>query len=101
MYAHFQQASNEDTKEESMSNSIPDIQANGTWMNGYALSGIAVGSALVVQNKTSETLLTYISATQPTGENGFALKPLEAVMVSTGEAGFWFKGVGPVSIQNN
>ena len=44
-----------------MANSIPDIYINGSdWVDVYSTTGIAVGTPLLIQNKSSNALLIYI-----------------------------------------
>lgn len=83
-----------------MSDSISDKVLNGAWQSAYALTSIPVGTALVIQNKSSGHVLAFISASAPVSESdGWAMAPGSAVQVTSGESGCWLKGVGPVSIQ--
>ena len=86
-----------------MANSIPDITINTAWKNVYTASGIAVGTAIIVQNKSSNPINLYISASTPPSANiGYALKSLESVSVDAGESGCWVSipsGSGMINVQ--
>jgi len=85
-----------------MADSIPDLHLSGSWVNLYATMGIPVGTAILVQNKGSNSILMYISATEPTlATDGYAIAPLEVVAVDAGESGLWLKGEGPAFVQLN
>lgn len=63
-----------------MADTIDDITISHTdWVDVYTLSSILVGTSLIVQNKGSQTVTLYESATKPTGTdtntNGVDLLP--------------------------
>ncbi|MCY1285983.1 hypothetical protein D9M69_285300 [compost metagenome] len=79
-----------------------DIYApNQQWVDAYALSGITVGKALVIQNKATTPVLVLESAAQPasTSAAGFELGAREAVEVSVDSVGVWVRSVlGPARL---
>lgn len=77
---------------------IPDVRfAADVWTELYAFTGIAPGTALVIQNKLQQNLLVFISATAPPttspadGLDGFILSYLEAARITAGSPGVWMK----------
>lgn len=86
-----------------MADSVDDIVLTGAdWQDAYALSSIAVGTTVVIQNKTSGYVYLYIKATKPTSEfdNGYALNSGEALTLPASLTGIWLYGEGPVHIRS-
>ena len=86
-----------------MADSIADIVLTGTdWQDAYALSSIAVGTTVVIQNKSSGFVNLYIKATKPTSEfdNGYSLVSGEAITLPASLSGIWLFGEGPVHIRS-
>jgi hypothetical protein len=87
-----------------MANTLPDNALTGDWVSANQLSGLAVGSGVIIQNVPRTSAQGYIrvaiAASKPTGEAfGPAIGPWEQVEVSAGENEVWLHGVGHVSIQ--
>jgi len=86
-----------------MSNTINAINLTGTdWQNANTLSGIAVGTAVVLQNQSSSHVMCAVSGTKPAlGFVGQILPADLSVManVAAGESTIWLLGRGPVSMQ--
>lgn len=61
------------------------------WVNAYALSGIAVGGALLVQNKGPLPVVVLEAAAQPAADSeaGYKLEHCAAIEVSAGSVGVW------------
>lgn len=86
-----------------MADSINDIILTGAdWQDAYSLSSIAVGTTVVVQNKTSGFVSLYIKATKPTSDfgEGYSLASGEAITLPTALTGIWLFGDGPVHIRS-
>lgn len=86
-----------------MADSIADIVLLGAdWQDAYVLSSIAVGTTVVVQNKTSGFVSLFIKATKPTADfgAGYSLASGEALTVSAAVTGVWLFGEGPVHIRS-
>lgn len=79
------------------------ILVDGDWVDAYALTGIAVGTTLVIQNKSSDDILIHLSASKPTSSsiNGTLVPPFIEATVDASESGCWVKGTvgGRVSVQ--
>jgi|GEM_PF-6751090 len=72
-----------------------DVQASSTgWVSVYASSGIAVGTALEVQNKNSNLLTMQESATMPSSDDfsGRLLRYCDVAEVWPGSPGVWVRG---------
>lgn len=83
-----------------MPNSIPDITLSGSWVDVYAATGIAVGTAIYIQNKSSSQALIYIKSTAPTTtSDGYAMVQFETIFIDPNESGVWAKGNGPLHVQ--
>jgi hypothetical protein len=75
-----------------MADSLVDVSINETTFTDlYAGSGITVGLALVVQNKSSSDIVLTIKATQPTAglDTGVTLRPYDFAQIDAGETGLW------------
>lgn len=84
-----------------MPNTITDkTLGNTVWQSANTLSGIAVGTAMKVQNKSSKTVLLWIG-TQPvaTATSGIAVPSFTTFSVPASESEVWLFGNGTVSIQ--
>jgi len=92
-----------------MANTIADvIVSDDAWTDVYTTTGIAVSTALVIQNKGSATLLLYIAAAAPalSVEDGFIVPNSShsdpTVSVAAGELGLFAKtssGTTTISVQ--
>lgn len=85
-----------------MSNTIPDvILDNTTYQNINTLSGIAVGTKVILQFKGSGSIRLQIKPTQPTinSMDGVQLSTLEFYVVDAGESTIWARGTGRLSVQ--
>lgn len=67
--------------------------------NVYELTGIEVGSSLMIQNQSVSYVDVYFSKELPDEETAsFVLAPLETRYVDGNIEGVWLKGRGPVSV---
>lgn len=74
------------------------LQGNGP-ENVYELTGIEVGSSLMIQNQSVTYVEVYFSKDQPDEETAsFVLAPLETRYVDGNIEGVWLEGRGPVSV---
>lgn len=81
---------------------IPDVSLTGTvYQNLYAATGIVIGTAVTIQNKSGDPVFVQNIATQPSAgsKNGFILEPYTAVDVTGVIVGLWAKGTGPVMVE--
>ena len=65
-----------------------------TWVNLYALSGVAVGTSVIVQNKGNQSCYLAISLAAPANpQMGVILSPIDyannTTVVTAGEVGLW------------
>lgn len=88
-----------------MADTKPDVILNGTeYQDLYAATGIAVGTKLILFNKSTSDVRVILSATKPANnstdgiimEISGAMRPFS---VDAGENGCWAKGFGPLSVQ--
>ena len=95
-----------------MALTIPDIPVDDTaWLNLNTISGIAVGTALTVTNKSGGNLMLQLSIGQPTdgSKDGMLLAAFcdisSTIYVNVGETGaLWAKSSSDlctVSLQDN
>lgn len=85
-----------------MANTRPDITlVNTAFVDVYALSGITIGTAILIQNKSSGGVYIQIKGFQPASSStdGTFLSSYEFGVVSSGESGCWVKGSGKMSVQ--
>lgn len=80
-----------------MADTLPDVQVPNTdWIDVFNATGIAVGTALTIQNKSSSEIIAFESATKPaypaTGD-GVQVLPFskcgEFYTLSSGSNGLW------------
>jgi hypothetical protein len=86
-----------------MAITIADQILTGTaWQNAYTLSGLTVGTALIIQNKSSAPAYVQIQSAAPSASNrdGFVLNAYDSCTIGASEVGAFVFGQGPVSIQN-
>lgn len=86
-----------------MADSIADIVLTGAdWQDGYALSSIAVGTSVQIQNKTSGRVFVFFKATKPAVafDQGFVLDSYDIYTVPASVTGLWLYGDGPVHVRN-
>lgn len=79
----------------------PDVTLTGTsFQDLYAASGIAVGTVVRLQNKSSQPILIQNILAQPTSNStdGFVVPPLGFFDTTGTYLGLWAKGVGTVAI---
>lgn len=85
-----------------MSSTIPDVVLdNLTYQNINSLSGIAVGTKVILQFKGSGSIRLQIKPTQPATNSmdGVQLNTLEFYVVDAGESTIWARGTGRLSVQ--
>lgn len=84
-----------------MANTLPDVTLNNlVYQELYTETGIAVGTAIFIQNK-AQSIRIQIQSSQPipTSTDGVQIQPLEFFAVDSGESGVWVKGSGKVCVQ--
>lgn len=87
-----------------MADTISDqILTGAAYEDLYDLTGITVGDALIIQNKTSNYIWVQLSLAQPSAnsKDGYAVKADSRfpIKVESGENGCWAIGKGPISVQ--
>ena len=84
-----------------MAASIPDvILTPSAWTDLNAASGIAVGGAMVFQNKTNGQVSLWLGASSPANlQDGFIVVGIEPINISAGEPKVWVLGSGRVNVQ--
>ena len=86
-----------------MANTLPSFNITSeNWVDLNTLTGIAVGTALDIQNQSSFPMFLAISSTTPAlNFSGFAIPAslADVAAVSAGEDRVWILGNGPVSVQ--
>lgn len=71
-----------------------------TWVDVYALTGITLGSAITILNKSSTPLIIFSSTSSPPDDHsGYILAPYKDALVASPTAGCFIRGEGTVSIQ--
>lgn len=85
-----------------MATTIPDVILDNTsYQNINTLSGIAVGTKVILQFKGSGSIRLQIKTTQPivNSMDGVQLNTLEFYVVDAGESTIWARGTGRLSVQ--
>lgn len=79
-----------------------DVSLQGLdWEDAYALSGIAVGTAITIQNKTTDWLYVFVKAQKPELElnDGIKINLGQSAQISASQSGCWLSGFGSVNIR--
>lgn len=84
-----------------MAASIPDvILSPNAWTDLNTASGIAVGAAMVFQNKTNGQVNLWLGASAPSNlQDGFIVVGIEPINISASEPKVWVLGNGRVNVQ--
>lgn len=69
-----------------------------TWVNLYAATGIAVGTALDIWNKGSMAVVIAIKAIQPGSNIGVPLYTAGYKYITAGESGAWAYSTAPAML---
>lgn len=82
---------------------LPDIVLNNnSYIDIYSMTGIAVGTTLLVQNKSSTGFYLQLKESQPSPTNidGSVLQPYEFLLIkTTAPVKLWVRGSGRLSVQ--
>lgn len=100
-----------------MADTVSDVALSTTaWTDLYSSTSIAVGTALIIQNKSGMAdgrsnalspddsapgVIIYKKATDPGAANydGFVLRGLESIAIPAGETGVWARAIsGPALV---
>jgi hypothetical protein len=75
---------------------ISDVDLQKAWLDVYATSGIAVGTAVDIQNKGSDMVFVQVKGSAPAADNrdGYVILPYEKLQIGAGGAGLWALGAG-------
>lgn len=81
-----------------MADMIDDVLVTEGWVNAHTLSGIATGTALLIQNKGPYHILVTIRAAQPSARStsGFRVLPNQIWSSDTGDV-VWIRGEGDIT----
>ena len=72
-----------------MASTIPDVRLSKTaYLSLYTLTGITVGTSLIIQNKTSSNIYVQQTSTAPavTSTDGIIVEPYDFILVDGGTA---------------
>ncbi len=82
---------------------LPDVVlSNSSYTDIYSMTGIPVGTPLLVQNKGSSGFYLQLKESQPSATNidGNILQPFEFLIIkTTAPVKFWARGSGRLSVQ--
>lgn len=77
------------------------VLTNSAYTDVYTATGIAVGTSLIVQNKSTVGAFLQIKSTQPTAasQDGIFLEAYQFYVVDADEVGLWARGNTKLSVQ--
>jgi hypothetical protein len=79
---------------------LEDIYLDNTWIDIYDISEKAVGTELLLQNKTGGLVYVWTGASAPeTGTSGFVMQSLQTFKVKANSLGCFVKGVGALFVE--
>jgi len=80
---------------------LEDIDLNNTWLDIYDVASIAVGTKLLLQNKSGYFIHVWTGATAPTKDtSGLILDERETYEVVVGSDSCFVKGIGKLFVQD-
>lgn len=85
-----------------MANTIPDVKLNGGgYQNIYDLTGIPVGTSVIIQNKQYNAVYIQIADVQPSKDSsdGYMLIGNESCIVEGTISNLWAFGVSKICVQ--
>ena len=85
-----------------MSDTIPDVTVvHTTYTDIYAVTGIVVGTELILQNKEESEFRVQVTTSQPSADStdGVILGPKSMKLIEVGSNEVWVIGVGSLSVQ--
>ncbi len=92
------------SKGQIMADTLPDVLLSpDAYVDLFDATGITVGDAVIIQNKTSSTVVLQSIFTQPlvTNNDGTYIVPNNFIIVTAGSTGLWARGNGNISVQEN
>jgi hypothetical protein len=71
------------------------------WENAYELSAITPGTAITIQNKTTDYLYVFVKSEKPPVEisDGIKIAVGQSAQVAASQSGCWLSGYGRVNIR--
>lgn len=71
------------------------------WEDAFALSQIPVGTAITIQNKTTDYVRVFIKGDKPSNslKDGIDILPTQSAIIAASLPGCWISGYGPVNIR--
>lgn len=83
-----------------MAASIADVVLNYTWKDINTATGIAVGTAILIQNKSPKPIFIWLGASSPADNKaGRRLATGEYLTIVSGEPKVWVFGTGNLLVQ--
>ena len=83
-----------------MADSIADVLLNYTWKDINTTTGIAVGSAITIQNKGPKPIFIWLGASAPSDVTyGIRVYPGDIYSIKASEPKVWVFGTGPILVQ--
>lgn len=71
------------------------------WEDAYTLSGITAGTAITIQNKTTDYLYVFIKSTKPPVELNVGIRVSigQSAVIPVSQSGCWLSGYGSINIR--
>lgn len=85
-----------------MATTIPDvILTNSAYTDVYVASGLAIGTSVIIQNKSTVGAFLQLKSSQPlaASADGVFLEAYSFYVVDQGEVGCWARGNTKLSVQ--
>lgn len=79
-----------------------DVRLSGlTWEDAYTLSAIPSGTAITIQNKTTDFIYVFVKSEKPPAElnDGIKISVGQTAQVAASQSGCWLSGYGSVNIR--
>lgn len=79
-----------------------DVVLSGMdWEDAHVLADIPVGTAMIIQNKTTDFIYVFVKNTKPSSavNGGIKLAVGQSAQIAASQSGCWLSGFGSVNIR--
>ncbi len=84
-----------------LNNTVADMVLTGAWADAYAATGITVGTAVTINNKTSNDIFVALATSAPSSPTaGYQVASKGYLSIGAGAAGLWVNGNGNILVQD-
>ena len=84
-----------------LNNTVADMVLTGAWADAYAATGITVGTAVTINNKSSSDIFVWLGTSAPSNPSGgYQVASKGYLSIGSGATGLWINGTGNILVQD-